>query len=243
MHAERTVYPIKSCRGTSLKTSDYNECGLLYDRRWMIIDAKSHAMMTARQVPRLLLIEPTVDAAVGVLRIRVPGSKEIHEIPIEPPADAERLTDLKVWSSVAMDGLVVSPVGGALHKALVAHVGRDVLLVVKGESVRPAGGPGIADRLKLPTKYGAPHTAFADAWPALFASTSSLDDLRGRIETADDVKVRSHATAGAETPELGRRAMDHGRVVVPDRALPAQCARVRRAAVGGGRLEQGPHRG
>ena len=83
----------------------------------MIIDAKSHAMMTARQIPRMLLIEPTVDAAAGVLRIRIPGSTAAHEIPIEPPADAERLTDLKVWSSVAMDGLVMSPVGGARMSA------------------------------------------------------------------------------------------------------------------------------
>ena len=189
--SDLAVYPIKSCRGTSLKTSEYDERGLLYDRRWMIIDANSHAMMTARQIPRLLLIEPTVDAAAGVLRIRIPGSDTVHEVPIEPPADAERFTDLRVWSSVAMDGLVVSPVGSALHKALVAHVGREVLLVVKGESVRPAGSPHFADRIKLPTiKYGQPRTAFADGWPALFASTSSLEDLRGKIEQADDVKAR-----------------------------------------------------
>ena len=156
----------------------------------MLIDAQSHALITARQIPRLLLIEPTVDAAAGVLRIRIPGSETVHEVQIEPPADAERFTDLRVWSSVAMDGLVVSPVGSPLHKALVAHIGREVLLVVKGESIRPAGSPHFTERLKVPTKYGQPRTAFADGWPALFASTSSLDDLRAKIETADDVKAR-----------------------------------------------------
>ena len=47
------VYPIKSCAGIQVSSSVYGIGGLEYDRRWMIINQRSHAMLTARTHPKV----------------------------------------------------------------------------------------------------------------------------------------------------------------------------------------------
>jgi uncharacterized protein YcbX len=39
---ELRIYPIKSCRGISLKKARLTKQGLDLDRRWMFVDAKTH---------------------------------------------------------------------------------------------------------------------------------------------------------------------------------------------------------
>ena len=41
------VYPIKSCKGTSVESSEFDVRGFKYDRRWMVIEASNHKMITA----------------------------------------------------------------------------------------------------------------------------------------------------------------------------------------------------
>ena len=47
------VYPIKSCAGIQVLNSGYGIGGLEYDRRWMVIDEHSHAMITAKTQPKV----------------------------------------------------------------------------------------------------------------------------------------------------------------------------------------------
>jgi len=50
------VHPIKSCRGTSVSESKYDNFGLEYDRRFAIIDAVTHEVITARTHPKVLCL-------------------------------------------------------------------------------------------------------------------------------------------------------------------------------------------
>jgi hypothetical protein len=46
------IYPIKSCgKGLRLETADFLETGFRHDRQWMIVEADSLSMLTARQLP------------------------------------------------------------------------------------------------------------------------------------------------------------------------------------------------
>jgi hypothetical protein len=42
------VYPIKSCKGTSVESSEFDVRGFKFDRRWMVVEAGNHKMLTAR---------------------------------------------------------------------------------------------------------------------------------------------------------------------------------------------------
>ena len=50
-------FPVKSCRGEPLDRATVEPWGLRGDRRWMIVDEAGEPI-TAREVHRLLLIEP-----------------------------------------------------------------------------------------------------------------------------------------------------------------------------------------
>lgn len=46
------IYPIKSCRGISLKKALLTTQGLELDRRWMFVDAESHKLVISSKFSR-----------------------------------------------------------------------------------------------------------------------------------------------------------------------------------------------
>ena len=63
------IYPVKSCGGLSLSSSDFNRLGLRFDRGWMIADAESGRMTTAREVPHLERVNPAIDEPRNTLTL------------------------------------------------------------------------------------------------------------------------------------------------------------------------------
>ncbi len=58
--SEINIYPIKSLGGISLQSSEVEERGLKYDRRWVLVD-ESNTFFTQRDFPEMALIKVAVE--------------------------------------------------------------------------------------------------------------------------------------------------------------------------------------
>ncbi|XP_059944635.1 mitochondrial amidoxime reducing component 2 [Mesoplodon densirostris] len=76
--AELWIYPVKSCKGVSVKAAECTALGLrsghLRDRFWLVIKEDGH-MVTARQEPRLVLVSTTYED--DCLILRAPGMDQL----------------------------------------------------------------------------------------------------------------------------------------------------------------------
>ena len=166
----------------------------------MIVDADSHKFLTARTLPKMVLIHPTIRREAGQLDITVPSSSSSSEAPetrgetfsvplahpttylAHPDQDPSLDHDYVVWDSPAQDGYTVgSP---ELHAALSAFLGRSVLLIRKGLTKRTvADVPGVVHSEVLDPVVG-----FADFYALLLASATSLAELNRRVPTTVEEK-------------------------------------------------------
>lgn len=176
------VYPIKSCAGMEVEESPYSITGLDYDRQWMMVDLRTKKMVTARNElhAKTFLIQPSLNLDNQILTINIPGHGDF-DVPIDPPADAERLEDLQVWGSYDLQGFVVSPQGSKLQKALSDLLQTPVLLIKFDKSA-----PRVLDSQKyladlfsgLESSLDYPledcTTYFSDGYPFLLASEASF---------------------------------------------------------------------
>ena len=91
--SELNFYPIKSCAGTALETAAIGLRGIEHDREWMIVDA-SNDFLTQRELPKMCLIEPTVESTNGQLSlsVRAPSMP-----PLIVPARSGQLKTVTVW--------------------------------------------------------------------------------------------------------------------------------------------------
>ena len=58
--SEINIYPIKSLAGISLQTSEVEDRGLKYDRRWVLVD-ETNKFFTQRDFPEMALIKVTIN--------------------------------------------------------------------------------------------------------------------------------------------------------------------------------------
>lgn len=63
------VYPVKSCGPFSPKKWQINRSGLLYDRKWVIVNAAG-AVLTQKREQRLCLFRPEIDLEKKLLTLR-----------------------------------------------------------------------------------------------------------------------------------------------------------------------------
>ncbi|GAA5863312.1 hypothetical protein JCM3774_000854, partial [Rhodotorula dairenensis] len=197
------VFPIKSCRGTKVDQSPYTAEGLEYDRQWMIVDAETHKFLTARTLPKMVLIHPTIRRDTGQLEISIPASTNATEteakagegagaatetiqtfsVPLahpttyldNPEADPSLDHDFVVWDSPPQDGFTVG--APEVHAALSGFLGRNVVLIRKGLTKRAvADVPGVVHSADLDPVVG-----FADFYALLLASATSLAELNRRV--------------------------------------------------------------
>ncbi|SKB78245.1 hypothetical protein SAMN05660226_03119 [Parapedobacter luteus] len=163
--SELYVYPIKSLGGISLQEAMVAERGLLYDRRWMLIDAH-HRFLSQRQQPRMALIQ--VHLTDDGLHVTHQGVRPLH-IPFTQVY--EQAETVAIW-----DDTCTAMLAPPMYHRWFSHVlGIECRLVYMPESTRRAVDP----------RYAPPgHIAsFADAYPFLMIGQASLDDLNSRLET------------------------------------------------------------
>ena len=152
-------YPVKSCRGERLTQAAVEPWGLAGDRRWMVVD-EAGGPLTAREHPRMLLIEPRLNGS-GSITFSAPDEADLT---VEVAADAE-LVPVTVWES----GLLASPAGEKAAAWLSEVIGQPARLVYLDDPTRRPTNP----------KYSRAEdrVSFADGYPLLLTSEESLAGL------------------------------------------------------------------
>jgi uncharacterized protein len=194
-----TVYPIKSCRGTSVEQWELDQFGLRYDRRFMVVD-RSGQFMTQRHFPRLALVSPAIDG--NVIRVDAPGMPTL-ELPLEPKPTI--MTRVTVWRYTGD----ATWTGEAPARWFSAFLGVPCSLVHM-----PADGQRITNPVYDPS--GA-RVSFADAYPLLLISEESLADLNRRLPQPIPMnRFRPNLTVsgGAAYAEDEWRRIEIGRLIL-----------------------------
>ncbi|OSD01165.1 hypothetical protein PYCCODRAFT_1413093 [Trametes coccinea BRFM310] len=207
------VHPIKSCRGSSLQEARYTPEGLENDRKWCIIEADTHTIITAREVSKMVLITPRIEVDAtspygGRLVVSFPDDSdcETFAIPLWPTqemlADWPIIEDCTMFRTYLVDGYVVSSTvdddpdssSRTPSEILSDYFGRAVHLVMKGPRARECPPTHAFPDLKETAK-------FQDGYPFLVASEESLEEVRRVVS----------AFAQDESPEARIGGIDRDR--------------------------------
>lgn len=159
------IYPVKSCAGTALDVARLSATGLEHDRRWMIVDTEWR-FLTQRELPRMALIAPTLQA--NGLRLDAPNLPGLHVVPVE----GNEATEVTVWRSHcnAFDE------GNSVAQWLSEFLQRSVRLVRFDDSRPRFSNREWTGEVEAPNR-------FSDGYPLLIISQASLDDLNSRLSS------------------------------------------------------------
>ncbi|KIY73375.1 hypothetical protein CYLTODRAFT_417060 [Cylindrobasidium torrendii FP15055 ss-10] len=182
------IHPIKSCRGTSVRSARYTPEGLENDRLWCVVDPETRATITAREVPKMVLITPevVVDEALpygGVLRISFPEDSgcETFEVPLRPTTeqlDRWEPFENTLWGS-EIDSRICekcSPGPCSASEIMSLYFGKPVHLVVKSQTPRICSPTENFPELKA-------SAVFQDGYPLLFITEESLEVIEAAIQS------------------------------------------------------------
>jgi uncharacterized protein YcbX len=158
-------YPIKSCAGIAVQEAILDAQGIRYDRRWMVVRAEDGRFLTQREYPHMAVIHPTVTA--DGLTVEMPGTTPLV-IPFAPDAELNR-AEITVWG---FTGEALDEGDGAAAWFSEA-MGLSCRLVRTPEDFTRRVNPAYA---ALGDRVG-----FADGYPLLLASETSLADLNARL--------------------------------------------------------------
>jgi len=70
------LYPVKSCRGLAVTSAEVDACGIIGDRRFMVVDAEGR-FLTQRAHPRMALIATTLTSDALILSSPQHGSASV----------------------------------------------------------------------------------------------------------------------------------------------------------------------
>ncbi|KAH7173705.1 uncharacterized protein B0J16DRAFT_325200 [Fusarium flagelliforme] len=176
------VYPVKSCRGFDVKSTELLRTGLDLDRNWMFVTVDKHEFITIRANSNMTLITTAWDTDTDTLTIALNEHK--IEIPAHPTTQwLENNTELNkagIWGEQT-DAWVYS---ATLTKPISEFLNMDIRLVYKGPTPRVLRGSGAPQRLGRTES-----TKFADMMPVLVASMASMAELNDRLADAGEEKI------------------------------------------------------
>ena len=159
------VYPIKSCGGIALTEALLIETGIEFDRAWMVVDP-SGLFVTQRELPRMALIQPTLQTSDMVLR--APGMLALH-------VALDRVEE-RVIATVWSDEVAAYDMGDLCAQWLSDFLGRPLRLVrFDPEQKRLSDHRWTGD---IDAENG-----FTDGFPILVSSVAALAELNRRLRS------------------------------------------------------------
>ena len=167
-------FPVKSCRGEALDEAVVEPWGLAGDRRWMVVDDEG-TVITAREVNRLVLVDPEI-TATG-LRLTAP---DLAPLEVSTP-DPTSQVPVGIWSS-RLDAV---PAGAEADAWFGKALGRPARLVYLDDPRKRPTSPDFSEP--------GDRVSFADGYPLLLATEESLGAL-------NDVVLASAATGRDPLP-------------------------------------------
>ena len=159
------VYPLKSAAGVMLDSAVVEEHGLALDRRWMLV-GEGGGFLSQRELPRMALLR--VEVAGDHLSVQAPAMPPLH-LELEPKGSVPVTTH--IWADTCT-GLAVDPEADAWFGSFLRVDCR--LVYIPSASFRT-----------VDQEFAEPgdHVGYADGFPFLLASASSLDDFNKRANT------------------------------------------------------------
>ncbi len=158
------IYPIKSLRGISLKTSIVEDRGLEHDRRFMIVDANNE-LLTQREFSKMATI--SVEVTEDGLNISAEG---ICKLAIPNGFDGAEKAIVRVWQSYC-EALVAAD---EINKWFCEVLNTTCRLVQM-----PSNSRRLINNL---FNVNDDIVSFADGYPLLVIGESSLRDLNEKLE-------------------------------------------------------------
>ena len=159
------IYPVKSLGGISLTESYIGNRGLMYDRRWMLID-DNHKFITQRANHRLALLQ----TELGDNQLKISSKNDrtrFIDVPLNP-APVERI-NVNVWDDICEAEVASKEINIWLSHTLEMSCR---LVYMPEDSLR-----------KVDKVYAKNNeiTAFSDGYPIMLIGEASLDDLNNRL--------------------------------------------------------------
>ena len=178
------VFPIKSCAGISVQQATLLPTGLEWDRAWMVVDPQG-MFVTQREVPRMALIQPTIDAASGILRVQLQGKEDL-EVPLALPQEGTPQRSVQVWESQVQ----AWDMGDAAAHWFSHALQRACRLVRFDPSQKRFSSTKWTAGIQAPNQ-------FADGYPLLVTTSAAFDALNGKLQAqghagVDGVRFRAN---------------------------------------------------
>lgn len=187
------IYPVKSLGGVSLERMPVAERGPVFDREWMVVNARGH-FLSQREIARMCLIscrltglreEGKIETA-ATLVLNIPDRGQV-EIAIEEKPEAEVL-EVVVWKDRCR-----ARVEPEATEALSKYLQEPVKLVrMESTFARQVDGKYAEERDTV---------GFADGFPLLVISDASLSDLNSKLEYPVEMnRFRPNLTISGAAP-------------------------------------------
>ncbi|MGD9899758.1 MAG: MOSC domain-containing protein [Calditrichaceae bacterium] len=158
-------YPVKSCRGISLKEAVIGPKGIENDRRFMLTGTDGE-FMTQRNHPRMALIHPNISDSR--LHLSAPRMPDIY---VTPTYRGDRI-DVNIWK----DRCVAVDQGEEAAQWLSEFLGTPCRLVQMADDFNRDVDPDYTDDRSA-------HVDFVDGFPFLLISEASVNDLNRRLDS------------------------------------------------------------
>lgn len=161
------IYPIKSCAGISVSEMSFDEKGPLLDRRWMLVDEKTHSFLSQREIRQMcLVLTSIIEGEVWASQSMNSAINARFKLPSinNKSIDNTALVDVVVWED-SVQGYDCGDDAADWFSALLNHKCR---LIFQGECGRNAN-----------EQYADKNTeiSFADGFPLLVINKESVDFL------------------------------------------------------------------
>ncbi len=157
-------YPIKSCKGIALDQAKIDRSGILWDRKFMLVDPQRR-FITQRDNPHLALIRPHREGEHLV--ISAPGMKPfVHQL---------NTTAVSITVEIWQDRCSAIDQGDIVAKWFSDFLGKSCRLVYFPENEIRRVDPAYK-------QYETDQINFSDGFPFLMISEASLSDLNQRLK-------------------------------------------------------------
>ncbi|MGY6276487.1 MOSC domain-containing protein [Methylomonas sp. MgM2] len=153
------LYPIKSVSGIQVQRWPVNKNGLVYDRKWMLID-KEHRFLSQRRLPKMALIKTRIEQ--DQLIVAAPGMPDLN-LDIKPVGNAD--IEVEIWR----DHCLAKTISEQADIWFSTFLQTECKLVFHPDETQR----------QVDQRYAKPsdQTAFSDGFPFLIVSQSSLAAL------------------------------------------------------------------
>jgi uncharacterized protein YcbX len=159
-------YPIKSCAAVEADEVNFSELGIIHDREWMLV-GKNGQPLTQRVFPELALVTPSIENST--LSVTAPGMGALV-VSLERDPQAE-IVNVNLWKKPGA-GANQGPEASAWFSDYLKRDAR-LLRVERPRQIKP----------ECRVEGASETTGFADGFPMLIASASSLTALNEHLAT------------------------------------------------------------